>query len=300
MQGNAIKYLQEGNLAKLQQVTIELLEPGMGIVMGSIPDVNFVDGMNQVPAEESIGEMLSKLGLENPTPSEQNNEIDFDNDCYSMGKEKQGKLNPIPSPRTKAADKEKEKQKQKEKDKGKDKPKPPPKSRLGPTPPTAPLLSTTKLTTRQSARERSGIQSPEGAPLLTNPRINPTMGVLYTTEAERRAIKEILNKRNKRPLQEEGEEEEEMVLKKRKSPLRRTSRDLVVRKKTTEGGATNRRKRSGKGAKPTSKRKKTPQKKVPSKQDSGQKYAGRGSYSGSQTTGGFQHGPGYYYTDAKG
>ena len=61
MQGNAIKHLQERNLAKLQQVTIELLEPGMGRVMGSIPDVIFVDSMNQVPAEESIGERLSNM-----------------------------------------------------------------------------------------------------------------------------------------------------------------------------------------------------------------------------------------------
>ena len=92
MQGNAIKHLQEGNLAKLQQVTIELLEPGMGRIMGSIPNV---DSMNQMPVEGSIREILSELGFENPTSSEQNNEIDFDSDCYSMGKEKQGKPNPI-------------------------------------------------------------------------------------------------------------------------------------------------------------------------------------------------------------
>ena len=97
-----------------------------------------------------------------------------------MGKEKQGKLNPIPLPVTKAADKKKEKEKerqreekkQKGKDKGKDKPKPPPKSGLGPTPPTAPLLLTTKPTTRQFPRKRNATQSPEGAPLLTNLRIN--------------------------------------------------------------------------------------------------------------------------------
>ena len=70
MKGNAIKHLQEGNMAKLQQVTIELLEPGMDRVMGSIPDVNFVDGMNQVPVKEYIEEMLSELGPKNPTPSE--------------------------------------------------------------------------------------------------------------------------------------------------------------------------------------------------------------------------------------
>ena len=70
MQGNVIKHLQEENLAKLQQVTIELLEPGMGRVMGTLPDVNFVDSMNQMPVEESIGEMMSKLGPKNPTSSE--------------------------------------------------------------------------------------------------------------------------------------------------------------------------------------------------------------------------------------
>ena len=40
MQGKAIKHLQEGNLARLQRVTIELLEPETGRVMGSIPNVN--------------------------------------------------------------------------------------------------------------------------------------------------------------------------------------------------------------------------------------------------------------------
>ena len=40
IQGNAIKHFQEGNLPRLRNVTIELLEPGTGRVMGSIPDVN--------------------------------------------------------------------------------------------------------------------------------------------------------------------------------------------------------------------------------------------------------------------
>ena len=106
MQGNAIKHLQEGNLAKLQSVAIELLEPEMVRVMGSIPNVNFIDGMNQMPVEESIGEMLSELGSKNPMSNEQNSEINL-NDCYSMGKEKQGKPNLIPSPVTKETDKKK-------------------------------------------------------------------------------------------------------------------------------------------------------------------------------------------------
>ena len=75
MQGNAIKHLQEGNLAKLQQVTIELLEPGMGKVMGSIPDVNFIEGMSQMQDEGSIREILSELVSKNSTSSDQNNKI---------------------------------------------------------------------------------------------------------------------------------------------------------------------------------------------------------------------------------
>ena len=106
IQGNAIKHLQEGNLARLQQVTIELLEPGTGRIMGSIPNINFIDGMNQVPVEESIGEMLSELGNESSTPVIQNDKVIFDNDNSSMGKQKQGRQNPTqPSPASKVAEK---------------------------------------------------------------------------------------------------------------------------------------------------------------------------------------------------
>ena len=61
MQGNAIRHLQEGNLARLQQVTIELPDPGTGRVMGSTPDVNFVVDMKQMSDVGTIGEMLNKL-----------------------------------------------------------------------------------------------------------------------------------------------------------------------------------------------------------------------------------------------
>ena len=67
MQGNAIKHFQQGNLPKLQNTTIELLEPGTGRVMGSIPDVNFVEGLDQMATEEMIGEMLNQI---NPTYNE--------------------------------------------------------------------------------------------------------------------------------------------------------------------------------------------------------------------------------------
>ena len=105
MQGNAIKHLQEGNLARLQQVTIELLEPKIGRVMGSIPDVNFVEDMGQMPVGESIGKMLNELKL----PSSESGDQGEINECefYSMAREKQGKPSTVPSPATKVAEKEK-------------------------------------------------------------------------------------------------------------------------------------------------------------------------------------------------
>ena len=115
LQGNAIKHLQEGNLARLQQVTVELLEPETGRVMGSIPDVNFVEGMEQMPIEQSIGETLRELELE---VVEQTNETIFKNGTYSMGKQKRGKENPTPSPTMKAEQKrhsEEEKEKEEKK-----------------------------------------------------------------------------------------------------------------------------------------------------------------------------------------
>ena len=71
MQRNTIKHLQEGNLARLQQVAIELLELETGRVMGSIPDVNFVEGMEQMPVGELIGDMLSELKPPNSESSNQ-------------------------------------------------------------------------------------------------------------------------------------------------------------------------------------------------------------------------------------
>ena len=42
MQGEAVRHLQEGNLARLRNVTIELMEPD-GKILGSIKDVNFLE-----------------------------------------------------------------------------------------------------------------------------------------------------------------------------------------------------------------------------------------------------------------
>ena len=118
VQGDAVQHLQEGNLAKLPWVTIELIEQGTGNIMGSIPDVNLVEGI-KIPEGKSIREMLRKLEV-----VEQINGTIPDNGNFSMAREKQGKPSKVPSPTTKAEAKKTEK--------GKDQLKPP-NSGLGPT-----------------------------------------------------------------------------------------------------------------------------------------------------------------------
>ena len=90
VQGNAIHI-------SLQRVTIELIEPGTGKVMGSIPDVNLVEGM-EISEEKSIGEMLREIKSE---VVEQINETIPDNGNFSMMREKQGKPSKVLSPVTK-------------------------------------------------------------------------------------------------------------------------------------------------------------------------------------------------------
>ena len=92
MQGEAVKHLQEGNLAKLKNITIELMKLD-GKVLGTIENVNiFEEGIEKVE-EPTIGEMLNEL--------ESKSEVMADtvtNVC-SMGKSKKGKVNPTkPSP----------------------------------------------------------------------------------------------------------------------------------------------------------------------------------------------------------
>ena len=124
-----------------------------------------------------------------------------------------------------------------------------------------------------------------------NPRINPVTGIPYTTEAEKWAIHELLERRGKRqdmpkedsssskgmeapmgikPMisSEESEEEIETPAKKK-----RTSKDLVA-KKRLGGGVSQRRKKSGKRATTAFKKKgkKVPEKKVPSKADPERKH----------------------------
>ena len=227
MQGNTIMHLQEGNLARLQQVTIELLDPGTGRVVGSIPDVNFVEGMKQMSDGESIGEILNELVPQGSENDDQSNERGSDCGYNSMAREKQGKPSAVPSPATKAANKERKKEKQEKKDEGKDKLKPPLRSGLGPPALTTPLLMTMGPTTRPSPAKHDVMTSPEGAPLLKDPKIDKRTGVPKTSEAEKAQIRELLagREKGKTAEAEESEETEEEETGK-KTPPRRTSRDL--------------------------------------------------------------------------
>ena len=87
MQGEAVKHMQEGDLTKLKNVTIELMKPD-GKVLGTIENVNFFEeGIGNVK-EPTTGEMLNEL--------ESKSEVMADtvtNVC-SMGKSKKGKVNP--------------------------------------------------------------------------------------------------------------------------------------------------------------------------------------------------------------
>ena len=128
-----------------------------------------------------------------------------------MVKEKQGKPSAVPLPVTKVADKKKIKQKEKEQEKAKMGKMDAPKEKSKPALRSATTLQRMGPTTRSTPSKATPTTSPEGTPLLTNPRINPTTGVLYTSKAEKRAIKEILDKRHKRSLKDEEEEEEAMA-----------------------------------------------------------------------------------------
>ena len=87
MQDEAVKHLQEGNLAKLKNVTIELIKPG-GKVLGTIENVNFLEEGIEKVKEPTIGEMLNEL--------ESKSEVMVDTVTHvcSMGKSKKGKVNP--------------------------------------------------------------------------------------------------------------------------------------------------------------------------------------------------------------
>ena len=123
MQGEAVRHQQEGNLARLRNVTIELMEPD-GKILGTIKDVNFLEKQNEKIEENTISkptisEILGGLELDQ--------ELIGENiaDVCSMGKQKWGRPNPTkPSPASKVA-------KKKKKDKDQEKPGSTPKSGQG-------------------------------------------------------------------------------------------------------------------------------------------------------------------------
>ena len=92
MQGEAVKHLQEENLAKLKNITIELMKLD-GKVLGTIENVNFFEEGIEKVKEPTIGEMLNELESKSEVM------VDTVTNVCSMGKLKKGKVNPTkPSP----------------------------------------------------------------------------------------------------------------------------------------------------------------------------------------------------------
>ena len=185
MQGEAVKHLQEGNLAKLRNVMIELMEPD-GKVLGTIENVNFLEESAEKVKEPTIGELLGELELG------QGVMVETVTNVCSMGKWKKGKTNPTePSPASKAMAKEGSK---------KEKPKPALRSRLGSSGKTTP----------------AGEEKQKTTTLKQNPKINPETGVPYTTVAKRDAIQRLLEGRGKRKamLEKESSSSEEKAVEK--------------------------------------------------------------------------------------
>ena len=233
MQGEAVRHLQEGNLARLRNVTIELMESD-GKILGIIKDVNFLEKQSEkiegnTISKPTISEILGGLEIDQELKKENITDV-----C-SMGKQKRGRLNPTkPSPAFKVAKKKKAVL---------EKPKPAPKSRLGSLDKTTPEAGETKRVL-----------------LKANPRINPETGVPGTTEAEREAIWRLLESRGRgqtTPAADSSSSSEEKASKKKgkgegeepskEETKRRTAKDLVAKKKTRDG-ASKTKKRSKKGA----------------------------------------------------
>ena len=114
--------------------------------------------------------------------------------------------------------------------------------------------------------------------------------MLRTSEAEKRAIKDLLDQWKRWAEEDSDEEEEEQ---REPPPKRQTSLDLVAKTQTGRGASGQR--RSGKGQMKGSTGKMQPPKKMPSRDDSGRKHAGI-----VMTAGGFEHEKGYYWEDEQG
>ena len=129
-----------------------------------------------------------------------------------------------------------------------------------------------------------------------NPRINPETGLPWTTEAEKQATKDLLEKRTKETKERDSSESSSKEGTPRKQ--RRTSRDLVAKKRM--GGGAKKKSRKGATVASMSKGKKIPKKAVPSKSDSSQKHGGMLLGVSGQTLVGISCGLKFYRTDEQG
>ena len=129
-----------------------------------------------------------------------------------------------------------------------------------------------------------------------NPQINPETGLPQTAEAEKQAIKDLLEKRTKGTR--EGDSSESSSEEGTPRKQRRTSQDLVAKKRVGEGA----KKKSRKGATVASmgKGKKILEKAVPSKSDSSRKHGGMLLGVSGQMLVGFSCGLKFYRTDKQG
>ena len=89
-----------------------------------------------------------------------------------------------------------------------------------------------------SAAKKDTRFSPEGVLMWPNLNINPDMGMLRTSEAEKRAMKDLLDQWKRWEEEHLDEEEEEQ---REPPPKRWTSQDLVAKKKTGGGASGQRR-----------------------------------------------------------
>ena len=209
MQGEGVRHLQEGNLARLRNVTIELMEPD-GKILGTITNVNFLEKQNEKIEENTISK---------PTISEILGGLELDQkliveniaDVCSMGKQKRGRPNPTkPSPASKVANKKK-------KDKDQEKPGSTPKSGQGMSGKSTPearrqkkaapeksmpvpksRLGTSGKTTLEARRQKKAV------PEKSKPAPKSGLGSSDKTTPEARKMKKVMLKANPRINPETG------------------------------------------------------------------------------------------------
>ena len=326
MQGETIKHLSGVHMEKMKQVTIELIQLD-GKLIDKIERVNFLDWSEQkeLEGDELLEvEIKKSVDLNLCSMSKQKKGRDPD------------KLSPVAENRKRAAEaKEKQREKEKKpkllpklglglktpvEKKGssmatrsslRNKPGPPSKTTTTETPAKqpvrksprfkeTPMTPTTPMLMMQVGSrgdeptfpmEKDPIRRP-----TQNPRINPETGLPWTTEAEKQAKKDLLEKGTKGT--KEGDSSESSSEEGTPRKQRRTSRDLVAKKRVGGGAKKKSRKRATVAS--MSKGKKILKKAVPSKSNSGRKHGGMLLGVSGQTLVGISHGLKFYRTDEQG